>query len=182
MRNCKSDQTPDSSVRIAPDRSFRGPRFKSLWFIISPIYPIIALHASLCMCLHEYEIIFFFISKSLLKYMCVKLSSCTNSNNIASSAGSMQEQYTCAYLSICSWPRKICIYVAKAFFKATSYDKVGALLSKYTARGACLLYANILFCPEWSSGWMQTSTIFPCLNEVRDYLISGKYFNFISSR
>lgn len=181
VRNCKSDQTPDISVRIAPDRSFRGPRFISLWFIISPIYPI----SFTCIIVYVPSWIwnhFFFISKSLLKYMCVKLSSCTNSNNIASSAGSMQEQYTCAYLSICSWPRKICIYVAKAFFKATSYDKVGKLLSKYTARGACLLYANILFCPEWSSGWMQTSTIFPCLNEVRDYLISGKYFNFISSR
>lgn len=55
---------------------------------------------------------------------------------------------------------------------------IGKLLPKHTARGACLLYANILFCPEWSSGWMQTSTIFPCLNEVRDYMISGKYLNF----
>lgn len=98
------------------------------------------------------------------------------SDNIALSAVQVacrNNIYIYAYLSICSWPRQICIYDAKAFL-----NFIGKLLPKHTAQGACLLYANILFCPEWSSGWMQTSTIFPCLNEVRDYMISGKYLNF----
>lgn len=76
----------------------------------------------------------------------------------------------------------LCIYNANASFKAILYDTVGKISPKHTTRGACLLYANILFCPEWSSGWIQTSTIFPCLNEVRDYMISGDYFDFISRR
>lgn len=54
---------------------------------------------------------------------CLKLSSCMVSDNIALPA--VQEAcrnniyIAYAYLSICSWPRQICIYGDKAFLKAT---------------------------------------------------------------
>lgn len=81
------------------------------------------LNLNKLVCLSRKNLFLFFNFKIAKVHACLKLSSCMVSDNIALPA--VQEAcrnniyIAYAYLSICSWPRQICIYGAKAFLKAT---------------------------------------------------------------